>query len=58
MIHIRKCPKCNIYVLDEKCPICGERTIRPIPPKFSPEDKYGKYRRIIKRKILEEKGWL
>ncbi len=58
MISIRKCPSCGIYTLRDSCPICGEKTIEPIPPKFSPEDKYGKYRREMKRHLLERKGWL
>ncbi|HJX23517.1 MAG TPA: nucleolar RNA-binding Nop10p family protein [Candidatus Bathyarchaeia archaeon] len=39
----------------EKCPSC-EGTLRiPHPPKFSPEDKYEKYRRELKR-MSEKKG--
>ncbi|HDJ96466.1 MAG TPA: ribosome biogenesis protein, partial [Candidatus Aenigmarchaeota archaeon] len=26
----------------------------PIPPKYSPEDKFGKYRRKLKREILSK----
>jgi len=32
--------------------------VSPKPPKYSPEDRYGKYRRQAKRKEIEEKGWL
>jgi rRNA maturation protein Nop10 len=28
---------------------CGKKTSNPKPAKFSPEDKYGKYRRIAKK---------
>jgi H/ACA ribonucleoprotein complex subunit 3 len=41
---IKKCGKCNIYTLEDKCPKCGNDTISSLPPRFSPEDKYGKYR--------------
>jgi len=58
MKEIRKCPKCKIYTFKEVCPRCKEKTVKAIPPKFSPEDKYSDYRRRMKRKILEEKGWL
>lgn len=44
MKHILKCLKCNNYGLTEKCD-CGEKRVRPKPPKYSPEDKYGGYRR-------------
>ena len=50
MNHILKCVACGSYGLGEGCP-CGERRVKPRPPKYSPEDKYGDYR----RKFLEEK---
>ncbi|PIN73065.1 ribosome biogenesis protein [Candidatus Woesearchaeota archaeon CG10_big_fil_rev_8_21_14_0_10_45_16] len=56
MKHILKCSSCNSYTLHEKCPQCGSKALEPKPPKFSPEDKYGSYRREIKKKELEEKG--
>ena len=52
MKHILKCLKCQKYTLQEDC--CKIKTISPKPPKFSPTDKYGKYRREEKRKILKE----
>ena len=47
---IRKCSGCSIYTLKEKCPSCGNPTAMPIPPRYSPEDRYGKYRRELKLK--------
>jgi H/ACA ribonucleoprotein complex subunit 3 len=47
-MKIRKCLKCKIYTLKETCPKCGSRTESAHPPRFSPEDKYGKYRRMLK----------
>jgi H/ACA ribonucleoprotein complex subunit 3 len=38
---------CGEFGLEEKCS-CGSKKIRIIPPKFSPEDKYAKYRRKAK----------
>ncbi len=32
----------------DKCPRCGGELEVPHPPKFSPEDKYGKYRLVMK----------
>ena len=58
MREIRRCPKCKIYTFKEICPRCKSKTNRVIPPKFSPEDPWGDYRRKMKRKLLEEKGWL
>ena len=36
------------------CRLCGRTTFSPRPAKFSPEDKYGEYRRKAKRLIFEE----
>ncbi len=48
---IRKCCRCGRYTLKEVCPKCGGKTIMAIPPRFSPEDPYGKYRRELRKKI-------
>lgn len=44
-----RCKECDRYTLETICPNCGNQTKTPIPPRFSPEDKYGRYRRLIKR---------
>mgnify|MGYP001273715630 FL=1 len=41
-----------------KCPDCKGKAVNIIPAKFSPEDKYGKYRRAGKQKDLKDKGLL
>ena len=40
----RKCSKCYHYTLKEKCSKCSEETISAHPAKFSPDDKYMRYR--------------
>ena len=40
-----KCGTCNSYGFKEQCSCGGKRT-NPKPAKYSPEDKYGKYRRM------------
>ncbi|ENN96652.1 RNA-binding protein Nop10p [Methanocaldococcus villosus KIN24-T80] len=50
-MKIRKCPKCGKYTLKDICIYCGEKTFVPKPPKFSLEDKWGKYRRMLKRSL-------
>ena len=45
---ILKCTKCNNYSMQDVCPYCGAECVTVEPPKFSMEDKYGKYRRIAK----------
>jgi H/ACA ribonucleoprotein complex subunit 3 len=40
-----KCKACGTYTLESKCPKCGSlETYSPHPPKFSPDDKYLRYR--------------
>ncbi|BBG23566.1 RNA-protein complex protein Nop10 [Sulfuracidifex tepidarius] len=41
---LRKCPVDEIYTMKEICPKCGGSTFVPHPPRFSPVDKYVKYR--------------
>ncbi len=35
-----------MYTLKDVCPKCGAKAKSAHPMKFSPEDKYGKYRRM------------
>ena len=41
---IRKCSACNRYTLKRLCPKCNAPTIDPHPAKYSPDDKYARYR--------------
>ncbi|MBN2458667.1 ribosome biogenesis protein [Candidatus Woesearchaeota archaeon] len=54
MNHILRCPSCKSYGLSEQCS-CGGTRVKPKPPKYSPEDKYGVYRRKVKE-IKEEES--
>ncbi|HDN81394.1 MAG: RNA-protein complex protein Nop10 [Methanomicrobia archaeon] len=47
-MKIRKCFSCGTYTFKQECPKCHSQTYYPKPPKFSLEDKYGKYRRKLK----------
>lgn len=49
-----KCPRCSRYTLREICPVDGEKTRMPIPVRYSPEDRYAKYRRALMEAV--EKG--
>ena len=57
MKHILKCEKCKLYTLVKECS-CGGVAVTPRPAKFSPEDPYGKYRRIAKKEAMEKEGLL
>lgn len=45
--YLQKCKECKRYGLtnpESKCKSCGGQLINPKPPRFSPIDKYAKYR--------------
>ena len=47
---LRKCEKCGNYTLKtDFCPRCGGKVHVPHPAKFSPDDKYLRYRLAYKR---------
>jgi H/ACA ribonucleoprotein complex subunit 3 len=41
---IRKCPRCASYTLKYSCEKCKVPTINAHPAKYSPDDKYARYR--------------
>ncbi|MGC9071540.1 MAG: RNA-protein complex protein Nop10 [Acidilobus sp.] len=46
---LRRCTACGRYTLaKDKCPYCGGTLRVPHPPKFSPDDKYVRYRYLLK----------
>ncbi len=45
-----RCRVCVLYTLRKECPGCGSATESPLPPRYSPEDRYGKYRRMLAQK--------
>ncbi|MBO5653893.1 MAG: RNA-protein complex protein Nop10 [Candidatus Methanomethylophilaceae archaeon] len=50
---LRKCESCNTYTLKDTCPSCGKASKQAAPPRYSPDDRYGEYRR---KSIIEEYG--
>ncbi|HKZ93391.1 MAG TPA: RNA-protein complex protein Nop10 [Candidatus Bathyarchaeia archaeon] len=52
---LRKCEHCSGYTLSqEKCPRCGGKVRIPHPAKFSPQDKYAKYRRAMRVEMTKQ----
>ena len=43
--RIRRCLKDRTYTLLQACPVCGAPTVTAHPARFSPQDRYGRYRR-------------
>ncbi|KHO53344.1 MAG: H/ACA ribonucleoprotein complex subunit 3 [archaeon GW2011_AR18] len=48
--QILRCTKCRIYTLERKCTKCNSECLTTKPAKYSPEDKYAKYRLEYKKK--------
>jgi H/ACA ribonucleoprotein complex subunit 3 len=44
---LRVCPACHRYTLKSACPACGAVSRSPHPARFSPQDRWGKYRRAL-----------
>lgn len=44
---LRVCRACHRYTMKEHCPECGGASHSPHPARFSPQDRYGKYRRLL-----------
>ena len=57
-VRILTCAHCRTYTLEAVCPSCHKTTSNPVPPKYSVEDKYGHYRREVKRPERMEKQLL
>lgn len=54
--QLRKCVNCNAYTLHkDTCPVCGGGVKLPHPAKYSPDDKYFKYRMAAKMSQTQEK---
>jgi H/ACA ribonucleoprotein complex subunit 3 len=53
---LSKCAECGTYTMQgPPCKACGSTDVRSAyPAKFSPEDKYGKYRRQMRAQIKEK----
>ncbi|MGA2663346.1 MAG: RNA-protein complex protein Nop10 [Nitrososphaerales archaeon] len=39
-----RCTACHCYTMKEVCPRCGGAAVTAHPAKYSPDDKYAKYR--------------
>jgi H/ACA ribonucleoprotein complex subunit 3 len=43
-----------VYTLGETCPACGGEAVNSAPAPFDPTDRYGEYRRSLKRRASED----
>ncbi|MCL2142409.1 MAG: RNA-protein complex protein Nop10 [Methanimicrococcus sp.] len=52
--RIKKCPTCGRYTISESCPDCHSVCKSPKPASYSPEDRFGKYRRLYRAALKEQ----
>lgn len=52
-MKMHKCSSCDVYTIKKTCPLCNGEVNVIYPPKYSIEDKYGKYRRKLKKDTLK-----
>lgn len=46
---MKKCSVCKEYTLKtDRCPYCGGQLRNPHPARFSPEDRYSRYRLALR----------
>ncbi|MBI2652190.1 ribosome biogenesis protein [Candidatus Woesearchaeota archaeon] len=57
MRHIFKCVNCNNYTMKEICE-CGNKSLLSRHMKYSPDDKFGSYRRKAKLNEYLKRGLL
>jgi len=55
-VALLRCRACGRYTLSPTCPACGGPTARPGPARYSPEDRYGRYRRALKHAPARASG--
>lgn len=52
---LRRCERCGKYTLHtDGCPYCGGEVRFPHPAKFSIDDKYLKYKGLMKRRLRSD----
>jgi H/ACA ribonucleoprotein complex subunit 3 len=44
---LRICRGCHQYTLRATCPACGAETRTPHPARYNPNDRWGRYRRLL-----------
>ncbi|MBX8632091.1 MAG: ribosome biogenesis protein [Thermoplasmata archaeon] len=52
---ILKCPLCGRFTMSETCPADGTQTRSTVPMRFSPGDRYAKYRRALMEEVMKQK---
>jgi H/ACA ribonucleoprotein complex subunit 3 len=50
-MRIRRCHSCGSYTLKDACIKCNVPAVAVGPARYSPQDPYGRYRRLMKDKM-------
>jgi H/ACA ribonucleoprotein complex subunit 3 len=51
---LRVCRSCARYTFQDACPNCHGATRSPHPARYSPQDRWGKYRRALLEQVRAE----
>jgi H/ACA ribonucleoprotein complex subunit 3 len=51
---LRRCVACRRYSLRASCPACGAATSSPHPARYSPQDRWARYRRALYEAVARE----
>jgi H/ACA ribonucleoprotein complex subunit 3 len=51
---LMRCGSCNRYTMEAQCPLCGGPVERRAPARYSPQARYGRYRRKLMDGALRE----
>jgi H/ACA ribonucleoprotein complex subunit 3 len=52
-MRLLKCQSCGTYTLKGACAKCGAQTKVVGPARYSPQDPYGRYRRMMKEEMRD-----
>ncbi len=51
---LRRCSSCRRYSLRAACPACRSPTVSPHPARYSPQDRWARYRRALYEAVAAE----
>ncbi len=52
-MRLKKCPACGAYTIKDQCVKCNAPARVAAPARYSPQDPYGKYRRMMKEEMSD-----
>ncbi|HLD02676.1 MAG TPA: RNA-protein complex protein Nop10 [Candidatus Nanoarchaeia archaeon] len=53
-VEILYCKPCKVFTMKDACPKCSSKTFSTKPARYSPDDKWAKYRREAKAEATQK----